>query len=266
MRRLSLVALSFLAACGESEPRKTDSGGVEAPPTPAAPGPSVAPAEDVAEPSADARRPQAAAAVLRRYFALAEAGRWDEAEALWWDDNRAEAFTARLRGLRDFDPNIAAPGRPEGAAGSVYVRISLQLLRESRSLSDGTAVLRRVNDVPGASAEQRLWRIDRITLQPPPVPLTAGYRFVGSWAAEERLCADKAWVFTQNSLRTPAGSVCRFSDVRAVSGGYDIAARCTAEGPPADDRLEIRFAESARAMLFESRLIADAGLIRCEAD
>jgi hypothetical protein len=64
-------------------------------------------------------------------------------------------------------------------------------------------------------------------------------------------------------LRTPAGSVCAFSEVKAVPGGYDIAATCTAEGPPAKDMLKIRFAESARAMLFESRSIADAGLIAC---
>jgi hypothetical protein len=48
-----------------------------------------------------------------------------------------------------------------------------------------------------------------------------------------------------------------------VPGGYDIAARCTSEGPPVDDLLELRFAQSARAMLFESRSIADAGLERC---
>lgn len=80
------------------------------------------------------------------------------------------------------------------------------------------------------------------------------------------MCPDKAWVFTATSLETPAGSVCRFSNVRSVPGGFDVAARCTAEGPPTDDRLEIRFAESAGAMLFESNVIADAGLIRCEGD
>ena len=45
--------------------------------------------------------------------------------------------------------------------------------------------------------------------------------------------------------------------------GYDIVAPCTAEGPETDDAIEIRFAESARAMLFESDAIADAGLVYC---
>lgn len=94
-------------------------------------------------------------------------------------------------------------------------------------------------------------------------PAGSGLRFVGRWAAEQRLCESTAWRFTADSLRTPAGSVCTFTDVNAVPGGYDIEARCSAEAPEADDRLELRFAESARAMMFESQSIADAGLIYC---
>lgn len=94
-------------------------------------------------------------------------------------------------------------------------------------------------------------------------PAGAGLRFVGLWAAEPSFCADKAWRFTANSLHTPAGSVCQFSRVTPAAGGYDIEATCTAEGPPTGDELEIRFAESAQAMMFESDLIADAGLIYC---
>jgi hypothetical protein len=94
--------------------------------------------------------------------------------------------------------------------------------------------------------------------------LEAPPRFVGRWAAEERLCADTAWRFTAGELRTPAGSICRFTEVREVPGGYDIAARCTAEAPERDDVLRLRFPESAGGMLFESDSIADAGLVRCE--
>lgn len=89
-------------------------------------------------------------------------------------------------------------------------------------------------------------------------------RFVGLWATEERLCETTAWRFSERELRTPAGSVCQFTEVEEVPGGYDINARCTAEGPEQEDVLEIRFAESAGAMLFESQSIADAGLISCD--
>lgn len=268
MRILTLASIALLAACSqgpeqdhlsntaENHPARHDP--LNAPPTfqPGGPPP-------VAEAPADARSPQAAAAVLRRYFALADAGQWDEAEDLWWDEGRAETFAAELRRFGEFEPSIAAPGRVEGAAGSVYVSVSLQLLRNSSSLSDGTAVLRRVNDVPGSTARQRQWRIDRITLQPPPKPIPAGYRFVGRWASSEANCESRAWRFTADRLTTPAGSVCEFQNVREVPGGYDIAATCTAESPPTADTLELRFAESARALLFESDVIADAGLVRC---
>jgi hypothetical protein len=90
-----------------------------------------------------------------------------------------------------------------------------------------------------------------------------GLRFVGRWAADERSCTSAAWVFTQTTLRTPAGSVCSFDQVTPVPGGYDIQATCTAEAPPASDTLKIRFAESAKAMLFESETIADTGLVFC---
>jgi hypothetical protein len=100
-----------------------------------------------------------------------------------------------------------------------------------------------------------------------PQPLVQGEgksRFVGRWAAEEGLCENAAWVITSEELRTPAGSVCRLGEVEEVQGGYDIAARCTAEGPERDDVLELRFAESAGALLFDSDSIAEAGLVRCE--
>lgn len=64
-------------------------------------------------------------------------------------------------------------------------------------------------------------------------------------------------------MTTSAGSVCRFADVDKVPGGYDIEARCTAEGPERDDEIAIRFAESAQAMMFDAKSVAGAGLIYC---
>ena len=90
-----------------------------------------------------------------------------------------------------------------------------------------------------------------------------GLRFIGKWAADERSCQTAAWQFTSTTLRTPAGSACSFNRVTEVPGGYDIQATCTAEGPPTSDTLQIRFAESAKAMLFESQSIADSGLVFC---
>ena len=263
--RLPIFCLALLVIGCSAEPERNvasndiapvESGGPAATANVATPLPPDSQAE-----AEVAKSPQAAAAVLRRYFALITAGSDAEAARLWGDSDRAAAFAADLRKLGDFRPSIAAPGRVEGAAGSLYVDIAFQLLRGGRSLADGTAVLRRVNDVPGSTAEQRRWHIERMTLQPSPQPIA--YRFVGRWASNERNCADRAWRFTAHRLTTPAGAVCDFRSVRTVPGGFDIAARCTAEGPPADDTLQLRFAESARALLFESNVVADAGLVRC---
>ena len=98
---------------------------------------------------------------------------------------------------------------------------------------------------------------------PPP---SEGLRFIGNWATDERSCESTAWRFTETTLRTPAGSVCSFDRITEVPGGYDIRATCTAEAPPTSDILNIRFAESAKAMLFESESIADAGLVFCGRD
>lgn len=95
------------------------------------------------------------------------------------------------------------------------------------------------------------------------LPPPGAFRFVGMWAAEADMCDGQAWRFTRESMETPAGSVCKFVNATPVAGGYDISARCVAEGPPVDDMLNIRFAESAQAMLFEAENIADAGLIYC---
>ena len=117
---------------------------------------------------------------------------------------------------------------------------------------------------PDLNASVALDQLERLDNHLPP-PLTQGPpRFVGRWAAEEALCGRSAWHFTEEGLRTPAGSVCRFETVTEVAGGYSIAARCTAEGPERADRLEIRFAESAQAMLFDSQSVAAAGLVRCD--
>jgi hypothetical protein len=220
----------------------------------------------VALPTVDQQSPEAAVAVLKDYFRLMAERKFVEAHKLWTGDELSDgAFADRFSRFRTYRGDIGESGRVEGAAGSLYVEIPVTVTGTLNGGEDfrqrGTFTLRRANDVPGATAEQLQWRIYRTDLRPREVD--AGYRFAGRWATEEGNCATRAWVFTASSLKTPAGSVCSFSRVREVPGGYDVAASCTAEGPPTDDTLRLRFAQSARALLFESRSIADAGLVRC---
>ena len=67
---------------------------------------------------------------------------------------------------------IGAPGEMEGAAGSSYVEIPLRLygtLNTGKPFNlVGTVALRRVNDVPGSSAEERQWHVYTSDLKPRP--------------------------------------------------------------------------------------------------
>ena len=141
-------------------------------------------------------------------------------------------------------PNISEPGGPVGQAPSGPIRTAEQPAGPPANTASPSA-RHLIGDLPEPDA---------------------GPRFVGKWAADMKSCETAAWQFTDTTLRTPAGSSCTFGQVTQVPGGYDIQATCTAEGPPTADTLKIRFAESAKAMLFNSKTIADAGLIFCGRD
>jgi hypothetical protein len=63
----------------------------------------------------------------------------------------------------DYRADVGTPGAIEGAAGSSYIKVTVaiegHLKGGSRFEEQATATLRRVNDVPGSSAEQRRWHI-----------------------------------------------------------------------------------------------------------
>jgi hypothetical protein len=120
-------------------------------------GPRPAPEAALVDKSAEG-----AARVVRTYFELVEAGREEEARRLWEGAGEAE-FAAGLGRYRDYRVEVGAPGQMEGAAGSSFVTVPVRL---DGRLKDGTpfrrkalATLRRVNDVPGSTEDQRRWRI-----------------------------------------------------------------------------------------------------------
>jgi len=88
-------------------------------------------------------------------------------------------------------------------------------------------------------------------------------RYVGRWAATEQLCASGAWRFYATHLETAGEVSCSYDRVDKVPGGYDLHAMCTAEAPPMPDLIKLRFAESAQAMLVESKTLKSTGLIYC---
>lgn len=129
----------------------------------------------VVEGSIDPKSAQGAGQVLQQWGGALEQRRFGDA----WTFSSAGSF-ARKQGeatftkfwskYREIHVLIGAPEAMEGAAGSSFVEIPVQIYGR---MADGTpynlrgpAVLRRVNDVPGATKEQLQWRIESTDLKP----------------------------------------------------------------------------------------------------
>jgi hypothetical protein len=93
---------------------------------------------------------------------------WDAA-FLYWEARGAGAgmnldqFKAHWGRLANPEFEIH-PGQGEGAAGSLYYTAPVVLIDGTRRI-EGEVVLRRVNDVPGASAEALRWHVESHTLE-----------------------------------------------------------------------------------------------------
>ena len=137
------------------------------PPAPGEPGGLPDDRTRVAEGSIDPKSAQGAAQVLQRYFVYVESGKSDEANKLWSEG----AEKLDLGPYKEVHANIGAPGDLEGAAGSSYVEVPVQLygrlLNGKEFNRRGTMTLRRVNDVDGSTAQQREWHIYRSDFPPP---------------------------------------------------------------------------------------------------
>jgi membrane-bound inhibitor of C-type lysozyme len=119
---------------------------------------------------------QGAANVVQIYFASIEGGKYAAARALWGnngDDSKLSpaAFAASFAKYKEYHANIGGPGEVEGAAGSRYVSVPVQVyarLKDGRpDYQTGTVVLRRTV-VDGSTPEQRKWHIYSVDLKPAP--------------------------------------------------------------------------------------------------
>ena len=124
-----------------------------------------------AQPSTDQASP---AEFVARYAALLQARKFDQAYAFLdpsMNVTKAQ-FEKRVAGYKTIHAAIGKVGPVEGAAGSLYDTVQLTLTGEK---ADGTPysltgplTLRRVNDVPGSTAEQRQWHIYKMDLSANP--------------------------------------------------------------------------------------------------
>ena len=131
----------------------------------------------ISEGPIDPKSPQGAGQVLQRFGGLLEQRRFADAYRLWSDGGQASGLTeaqfiAAYDKFAEIHSEVGAPGQAEGAAGSIYVEIPFRLygrLKNGDAFNQlGPVTLRRVNDVPGSTAEQRQWHIARSDVQPRP--------------------------------------------------------------------------------------------------
>jgi hypothetical protein len=138
--------------------------------TPPIPPPETGPdaRTPLAEPQGaiDPKSVEAAGQVVQHYGALTEQKRWAEANKLWSDGAGAAKFATELAQFAEVHLEIGNPGDAEGAAGSIYVTIPVIFYGERKDgqpfRRSADVILRRVNDVPGSTEEQRRWHVERI--------------------------------------------------------------------------------------------------------
>ena len=171
---LLVAASSAIVACGKAAPDAAENVARNNP----------APVETAAVPEANATLPddrtpleepngpidpksaESAGQVVQSYGALIEQRRFPEAERLWSDATRAREFSDSFGHNDETHLEIGKPSDPEGAAGSIYVTVPVVFYGEQGGGKDfrkgADVILRRVNDVPGSTAAQRRWHIERI--------------------------------------------------------------------------------------------------------
>jgi membrane-bound inhibitor of C-type lysozyme len=107
---------------------------------------------------------QGAANVVQTYFALLGEGKVSAATKL-----RRPGQPPTFDDYAEIHAQVGAPGDSEGAAGSIFIEVPVVIYGRLKTGAEahlsGKAVLRRVNDVPGSTAEQRLWHIDSLDLK-----------------------------------------------------------------------------------------------------
>lgn len=170
---IAALALT-LPGCERSPTNPTDTDARPAPASPATalPAPQWSPGTTSAGMAAPVLTPEAdkgergarnvllewARALERKDFARA-AAQWGEGAA-WTTEVHAKRFAA----FGTITVKLGE-GAIEGAAGSLYYAVPVEITGGPETLS-GEIVVRRVNDVPGASERQLSWHIASLALAP----------------------------------------------------------------------------------------------------
>lgn len=176
MRRAAIaMAVAALAACSRPAPEQPDASALASSAAEAAAAasaeamPSANPAGSPAAPPELPSESRDPAKVVVAWAKTMSLKRWGSAH-LYWGDYGARSgltlaqFAAKWGKLANPEFELHA-GDTEGGAGSLYYTAPIVLIDGKRH-TRGEIVLRRVNDVDGASAEQLRWHIESLTITP----------------------------------------------------------------------------------------------------
>lgn len=168
---VSTIGVFVLVSCSGAPTNETNAeNGVREVPATTNAAPPATPANNAVleEPKGpiDPKSVEAAGQVVQHYGALIEQKRFAEAEKLWTSATTAAQVTHQLERYTEAHLEIGNPGDSEGAAGSIYVTVPVIFYGDDANGGEfrrsADVILRRVNDVPGSTEEQRRWHIERI--------------------------------------------------------------------------------------------------------
>ena len=147
----ALIVLAALTGCDSKAPQP-QAAKASARPTVLAPSASLVPSE-----------------VLIGWAKAVSLRDWASARAYWGDKGAAsglseQAFAQAWSVIKNPDVSLGV-GQLEGAAGSSFYSAPVIIADGQRRIA-GYVVLRRANDVPGATPEQLRWHIESSTLKP----------------------------------------------------------------------------------------------------
>lgn len=170
-RLIAASVLASVAACSPQRDGQTPTNNVDEPvlPAPSAP-PAVtnspAPARPRSKPTVDPKSSEAAVEVVRGFADLLNQRKFEEAYMLLGPGAAPpREFHKDWERFDKLTVGVGAAGDQEGAAGSIYVSVPLNVAAVAGGKNiqrSATAILRRVNDVPGSTEAQRHWHIERI--------------------------------------------------------------------------------------------------------
>jgi hypothetical protein len=126
----------------------------------------AAPAGPQPKATLDPKSTQAATKLVQQFADLLNQRKFDQAYMLLGPGAPPRSdFDQRFSAYSGLRVALGTPDDQEGAAGSIYLSVPLSVsgtLNGKRESHPATAIVRRVNDVPGSTDAERRWHIERI--------------------------------------------------------------------------------------------------------